>query len=119
MPYRVYFWKSKEDIDVWLPAGNPRGEQIVEELQSGAWSDLLYEIEAQSILKDLACTFDGSSYEEDGRIYWSDEICQQSFVARAGPQFVEVVCFELSDENLELIFEIADRFSCEHYDWGN
>jgi hypothetical protein len=118
MAYRVIFWLPKDAADVMLPATQPLGEKIRAEVLSGQHSEFLQDFPAQEMLEKLQHAFNGSHLDAQGRLHWSDEI-DNGFVIRCGEQYVEVCAFDLSENDLDKIFFIAEEFSCEHYDWGN
>jgi hypothetical protein len=118
MAYRVLFWKPNADVDVWLPAHQPLGEGIRNTVLGGQTSDQLSLIAAPEFMERLRESFVGSRFEDNRKLYWSDEL-ENGFVARYGDQFVEVCAFDLQDDDIDRIFDVASEFGCDHYDWGN
>jgi len=118
LAYRIIFWCPRNGVDVWRPAKQPLGEAIREVVLRGNHSELLEPFPAEEMLLYLATAFPQSRTNETGKLQWNNEL-DNGFVALAGPQFVEMVSFDLADEDLDKIFTIAERFGCQHYDWGS
>jgi hypothetical protein len=118
MAHRIFFWKPKNGVNVWLPAIRPLGETLREELRNGRESNLLDAFPAAGFLAQLQVAFDGSRTDDKGYLHWTDEL-DNGFVAHSGPQFVEVCLFDVDDEAMDKLIETAEQFGCEHYDWGN
>jgi hypothetical protein len=118
MAHRVLFWKPKQGIDVWLPAASPLGESIRETVRSDKSSDHLSEFDTESFLAQIRHSFRGVETRETGALNWNDDL-GNGFMAVRGSQHVEVCCFDLSDDDTERLFGIAETLGCDHYDWGN
>jgi hypothetical protein len=118
MAHRIVFWKPKAGINVWLPANRPLGERILDMVRRGKQSDLLQDFPATAFLSRLALGFPGSRFDDEGLLHWTDEL-DNGFVAKACRQHVEVCSFDAEDDHIGRVFQIAEKFACEHYDWGN
>lgn len=118
MAHRIIFWKPKPEVNVWLPPDSPLGEEIQKNVTNGKHSELLENISSKELFNFLQEKFENTRIDENGLLHWSDDL-ENGFVASIGPQFLEVCCFDLEEDDFDTIFEIVEVFNCDHYDWGN
>ena len=117
--HRIMFWRPRSEIEVWLPAKHPLGEDIRADVLAGRHSVHLEPFPASAeLFQRLQQAFPGSHMNEYGQLVWSDPL-DNGFVASRGDQYVTVGCFELEEEDFDRVFEIAGEFDCSHYDGGN
>jgi hypothetical protein len=90
----------------------------LQEVRHGENSNLLQPFPTGVFLTRLASSFRGARLDANGLLHWTDEL-DNGFVARAYPQHVEVCLFDVADDDFDRVFEIADEFGANHYDWGN
>jgi len=115
MTYRVTFWKPKTKQNLWLPVGSPLGEEILKTVRCGQVCEHLIEFPTDRFFRRLKDEFSGIKDRDDGSLYWTDE-SSNGFIASRGRQYVDVCCFDLEEDDLDRLFEIANSFACEHFD---
>ena len=116
--YRVIFWRPRPGTQVWSPPEFPLGETIRKDVLSGLDSVYLEPIEGSKMLERLKTVFANSHVDNEGNLHWSDE-SDNGFIAGYGAKFVEVVSFDMDDDDLDKVFGVAEEFDCDLYDWGN